>query len=153
MAARLGPPSSPGAWASASRRSALPVEISKTRITSPADAANILWPEMSALTKEEVRVMILDTRNRIIAIKLIYLGSLNSAVVRISEVFRPAIINNGAAVIMAHNHPSQDPSPSPEDLRITREVAAVGKQLGIDLLDHLIIAASGFVSIKERYPW
>jgi DNA repair protein RadC len=97
-----------------------------------------------------MRVILLDTRNRVLAVETVYKGSLNSAVVRISELFRGAIKANSAAIIMAHNHPSGDPSPSPEDVRLTRDAVQAGKLLGIDVLDHLIIGQGRWLSLKER---
>ncbi len=122
----------------------------RPQVKSPADAANLLSLDMGALEQEEMRVILLDTRNRVLAIETIYRGSLNAAVVRIGELFRAAIRANCAAVILAHNHPSGDPSPSPEDVRLTREAVAAGKLLGIEVLDHLIIGQGRYVSLKER---
>ena len=82
-------------------------------VRSPADAANMLMPEMGLLDQEELRVVLLDTRNRVIAIPTVYRGSLNSAAVRVGEVFKDAIRMNAASILVCHNHPSQDPSPSP----------------------------------------
>lgn len=119
-------------------------------IRAPADAANLLMPEMSLLEQEQLRVVLLDTRNRVLATPTIYTGSLNSAMVRVAEVFREAIRQNSAAIIVAHNHPSGDPSPSPEDVNLTREVISAGRLLDIEVLDHLIIGQQRFVSLKER---
>ncbi|MCO5183507.1 MAG: DNA repair protein RadC [Anaerolineae bacterium] len=119
-------------------------------VSTPADAANLLMSEMSLLEKEHLRVILLDTRNRVISMPTIYVGSLNSSVVRIAELFRPAIKQNAAAIIVAHNHPSGDPSPSPEDVRVTREISKAGKLLSIELLDHVIIGRNRFISLKER---
>ena len=133
------------------RRLQLPDGEAQPRITCPSDAAALLAPAMAALDQEELRVILLDTRNRVLGIPTIYKGSLNTSVVRVGEIFRPAIEAPAAAVILVHNHPSADPSPSPEDLQVTRQVIAAGKLLDIELLDHLIIAAGGrHVSLKER---
>lgn len=126
----------------------LPAE--KPRITSPADAANLLMSEMTLLEQEHLRVILLDTRNVVHRVVTIYIGSLNSAVVRVAELFRPAIKDNAAAIIMVHNHPSGDPSPSAEDIRVTREAVKAGRLLDIQLLDHLIIGRGRYVSLKER---
>jgi DNA repair protein RadC len=121
------------------------------RITSPADAASLLLPSMATLDQEELRVMLLDTRNRVLGTRTIYRGSLNSSVVRVAELFRPAIEAPAAAIIVCHNHPSSDPSPSPEDVHVTRQLVQAGKLLDIDVLDHLIVAAGGrYVSLRER---
>jgi len=119
-------------------------------ITSPADAANLLLGEMGLLEQESMRVILLDTRNRVQAIQTIYQGSLNTTMVRVSELFREAVRANCAAIIVAHNHPSGDPSPSPEDVAITKDIVAAGKLLSIDVLDHLVIGRQSFVSLKER---
>ena len=133
-----------------SRRLQLPPSGGRLRVSSPADAANLLMPEMGHLDQEELRVIVLDTRNNVLKIPTIYKGSLNTSVVRVAEVLRPAIELQGAAQIVAHNHPSQDPSPSPEDVRVTRQIVKAGKLLDIDVLDHLIISSSRYVSLKER---
>lgn len=133
-----------------SRRLQLPTATEKPRITSPADGANLLLPRLSHLQQEEMHVILLDTRNRVLDMQLIYRGSLNSSVVRIGEIFRVAIETPAAAIILAHNHPSGDPSPSPEDIAVTRKIAEAGHLLSIDLLDHLIIGNGRFTSLKER---
>ena len=119
-------------------------------VKSPADAANLLMLEMSAYEQEHMRVLLLDTRNRVLASPTIYIGNLNTAVVRIGELFREAVRQNCAAIIVAHNHPSGDPTPSPEDVRVTEQMVSAGKLLDIDVLDHLIIGQQRFVSLKER---
>lgn len=132
------------------RRLSIATPAEKVRIHSPADAAALVQYEMSLLEQEHLRVILLDTRNQVGRIETIYIGSLNSAVVRVGELFRPAIRYNAAAVILVHNHPSGDPSPSSEDVRVTREVVKAGKLLDIMVLDHLIIGRGRFVSLKER---
>ena len=124
----------------------------RPQITCPADAARILMPEMSMLEQEHLRVMLLDTRNRVISIVDLYKGSLNTSMVRVCEIFREAIRRNCAAVIMAHNHPSGDPSPSSEDATLSAECVQAGKLLDIEVLDHLVFGGigHGYVSMKER---
>ncbi|MCK4489060.1 MAG: hypothetical protein KAU23_02310, partial [Anaerolineales bacterium] len=119
-------------------------------IHSPEDAADLVQYEMSALTQEELRVIILNTRNHVIKIVTLYKGSLNSSQIRVGEIFRPAIRLNAAAIIVAHNHPSSDPSPSPDDICITRAIIKAGKLLDIQTLDHLIIGGNRFVSLNRR---
>lgn len=119
-------------------------------ITTPAQAAELLMPEMSHLEQEHLRLILLDSRNRVLSMPTLYIGSLNTSVIRIGEVFRAAIRENAAAVIAGHNHPSGDPSPSPEDVQITRQMVAAGRLLGISFLDHIICGRQGFVSLKER---
>ena len=119
-------------------------------ITSPADAANLLMPDMMYLEQEHLRLVLMDTRNRLLSTPTIYKGSLNTSVIRIGELFRAAIKENAAAFIVAHNHPSGDASPSPEDVRVTRKIVEAGKLLDIEVLDHVIIGHQRYVSLKER---
>ncbi|NKQ34155.1 MAG: DNA repair protein RadC [Chloroflexi bacterium] len=119
-------------------------------VTSPADGANLLLPRLRHLEQEELHVVLLDTRNRVLDIQAIYKGSLNSSMIRIGEIFRPAIEAPAAAIIIGHNHPSGDPSPSPEDISITRKIVEAGKLLDIAVLDHLVIGQGVYVSLKER---
>lgn len=122
----------------------------RPKITSPADAANLLMTEMAFLEQEHLRLVLLDTRNYAISMPTIYIGSLNTSVVRIGELFRAAVRANAAAMIVAHNHPSGDPSPSPEDINVTREMVKAGKLMSIEVLDHVIIGRMRYVSLKER---
>ncbi len=120
------------------------------QIHNPADIANLLMLEMGLLDHEQLRVVLLDTRNRVQEIVLLYKGSLNTAVVRVGEVFKEALRRNVASIVLVHNHPSTDPTPSPEDVRLTEKVVEAGKLLNIDVLDHLVICHNRFVSLKER---
>lgn len=122
----------------------------KPRVTSPGDAANLIMGEMSLLEKEHLKSILLDTRNHVLKIETIYIGSLNSASVRVGEVFRGAIKRMAAAMIIAHNHPSGDPAPSKEDVRVTQAIVKAGNLLDIPVLDHLIIGHNRFVSMKEK---
>jgi DNA repair protein RadC len=133
-----------------SRRLQAPETDDLPRVSSPGDAANLLMPRMKDLLQEELHVVLLNTRNRVLATQAIYRGSLNTSVVRINEVFRPAIEASAAAIIVAHNHPSGDESPSPEDISVTRQLVEAGKLLDIEVLDHLIIGNGRFASLKER---
>ena len=119
-------------------------------VSSPADAANLLMTEMAFLEQEHLRLVLLDTRNHVLATPTIYIGSLNTSVLRVGELFRAALKENAAALIVAHNHPSGDPAPSPEDVRVTGQIVSAGKLLDIDVLDHIIIGRQRFVSLKER---
>lgn len=122
----------------------------RPRVTSPGDAANLLMTEMMLLEQEQLRVMLLDTRNHVLDVHTVYQGSLNTSVVRVGELFRHAIKANAAAIIVTHNHPSGDPAPSPEDVHVTRQIVRAGKLLDIELLDHIIIGRQRYVSLKER---
>jgi DNA repair protein RadC len=119
-------------------------------ISSPADAAELLQLEMQGLSQETLKVVILDTRNKLLGIETVYKGSLNLSLVRVGELFRAAIQKNAASIILAHNHPSGDPTPSPEDVALTRSVVQAGKLLDIEVLDHLVIGSARFVSMKEK---
>jgi DNA repair protein RadC len=119
-------------------------------VRSPAEAANLLMPEMCNLEQEHTRAILLNTRNYVLSMPTIYIGSLNSTVIRVAELFRAGIRQNAASLIVAHNHPSGDPAPSPEDVAITRKMVEAGDLLGIELLDHIIIGRHAFVSLKDR---
>jgi len=120
------------------------------QIRSPGDAARVLMPALGYLEQEQFAVLYLDTRNRVMAQEMLYKGSLNTSLVRIAEVFRGAVRRNCAALIVAHNHPSGDPSPSSEDVALTRRLIEAGKLLEIDVLDHLVIGQNRYVSLRER---
>jgi DNA repair protein RadC len=117
-------------------------------IRRPADLAERLVPGMGLLEREELRVAVLNTKNTVTALCTVYAGSVAGTSVRVGEVFREAVRRNGAAVVVAHNHPSGDPTPSPEDLRITTELAEAGRLLDIALLDHLVIGRGRWVSLR-----
>ncbi len=119
-------------------------------ITSPADAAELVRYEMSVLEQEHLRVMLLDTRNHVLDTVEVYRGSVNSSQVRVAEVFRPAVRRGAPAIIVVHNHPSGDPTPSPDDVAVTRAFLQAGKLLDIEVLDHLVIGQGRYVSLKER---
>lgn len=132
------------------RRAMARSEEKRAQITSPADVANLLMSEMMHLEQEHLKVVILDTRNRVLETPTIYIGSLNTVVARTGELFKAAVRINAAAIIVVHNHPSGDPSPSPEDIEITRQLITAGKLLDIEVLDHIIIGHQRYVSLKER---
>jgi len=133
------------------RRSIVALPAARLRLKSPADAAGLLLADMGALEQEELRTIIVDSKNQVLKVHTVYKGSLNTAVLRIAEVFREAIRLNAAALIVAHNHPSGDPDPSAEDLHVTRQLVEAGKLLSIDVLDHLVIGHNGrWLSLKER---
>lgn len=119
-------------------------------VHSPADVASLLGSEMALLPQEEFWVLHLDTRNRVVRVQRLYRGSLNQATVRVAEVFRDAIRDNAAAIIVAHNHPSGDPTPSSQDIALTRALVEAGQLLDIPLLDHVIIGWGRWVSLKEQ---
>ena len=132
------------------RRLALEAPEERPEIHSPADAAALVQYEMSALEQEHLRVILLNTRNQVLDIVELYHGSLNASVVRVGEVFKPAVRRNAASIIVVHNHPSGDPTPSPEDVVVTKAIIEAGRLLDIELLDHLVIGQGRYVSLKER---
>jgi DNA repair protein RadC len=122
----------------------------RKQVKTPTDAAEVFMTDMGVLEQEEVRVMLLDRRNRVLAVQMVYRGSANAIGVRMAEIFKMAIRQNAQSIIVAHNHPSGDATPSGEDVQMTRSLIQSGKLLDIDVLDHLVIAQRSFVSMKER---
>lgn len=123
-----------------------------------AQDAYLLLTDMADLEQETLRVLLLDTRGRVLTIHTLYMGNVNTTLVRPGEIFREAIRRNAVSLIVAHNHPSGDPTPSAEDLAITRDLIAAGRLLGIEVLDHLIIGQGRYVSLREQggifpRPW
>jgi DNA repair protein RadC len=118
------------------------------RVRTPADVAERLVPEMRHLDREELLVCLLNTRNVVLGRSTVYVGNLAGSPVRVGEVYREAVRRQAAAVIVAHNHPSGDPSPSGDDLRITADLADAGRLLDIELLDHLVIGHDRWVSLR-----
>jgi DNA repair protein RadC len=119
-------------------------------VRGPRDVGERLVPQMGYLEREELRVVLLNTRNTVLRVVTVYQGNVSSSLVRIAELFRDAIRLNASGLILVHNHPSGDPTPSPDDMRLTAETLAAGRLLDIGLLDHLIVAGSGFVSLRDR---
>lgn len=120
-------------------------------ISTPQDAANLVTGEMGTLDQEHLRVILLNTRNEVLSTHEVYVGNANSAMVRPAEIFRPAIRNNAASLIVVHNHPSGNLAPSDDDIAITKSLMASGKMLGIEVLDHLIVGSgSRYVSMNEN---
>jgi len=124
----------------------------KVVITSPQDVADQVQYKMARLEQEELWVLLLDSRNHHLETEQLYRGSLNSSSVRPAEIFKAGIRQNAAALIIVHNHPSGDPSPSPEDIQLTRMLIEVGQTLELPLLDHIIVGEQGIASIKSLHP-
>lgn len=122
----------------------------RPQVTSPADAANLLMAEMAPLEQEHLRTLLLDTKHRVLASPTVYVGNVNTTVIRVGDLFREAIRLNCVAIIVAHNHPSGDPTPSPDDVKVTEQIVQAGKLLDIEVLDHLVIGQQRYVSLKER---
>lgn len=119
-------------------------------ITGPADAVSLVKDFIEDLDREQLIVCYLDTKNQPTIIETVSIGSLNSSLVHPMEVFKTAILGNSASIIIFHNHPSGDPSPSKEDLNITEQIKESGEMLGINLIDHIIIGSGSYTSIKGK---
>ncbi len=119
-------------------------------IRSPTDLADRLVLQMGRLEREELRVVLLNTRNAVLAAPTIYQGNVSTALVRIGELFRDAVRQHAAGIVLVHNHPSGDPTPSPDDLHLTAESVAAGQLLDVAVLDHLIVGHDGYVSLRDR---
>lgn len=132
------------------RRSVSADPLTRPVINSPADVADMVMEEMRNLDREHFRIMLLNTKNNVLGISQVSVGSLNSSIVHPRECFKEAIRRNANTIILLHNHPSGDPTPSREDLDITRRLAEGGKILGIEVLDHVIIGDKKYVSLKEQ---
>ena len=131
-------------------RLSLFAEEARPAIGSPLDVSNLLMPELRYLKKETLKSLLLNTKNRVLAIKTVSIGDLSSSIVHPREVFKDAIVASAASIIIAHNHPSGDPAPSAEDVSVTKRLMQAGEILGIDLLDHIILGDGVFASLKER---
>jgi DNA repair protein RadC len=119
-------------------------------IRSPSDVADRLVLQMGRLEREELRVVLLNTKNVVLRVVTVYQGNVSASLVRIGELFRDAVRLNASGVILCHNHPSGDPTPSPDDLHLTAEALAAGRLLDVDVLDHLVIGHDAFVSLRDR---
>ncbi len=135
------------------RRLALVQVDTRYKISTPAEAANLVMLEMAYLDSEQMRILVLDSRGQLVEKVSLYQGTANSSVLRAAEVFRPAILRNCPALILCHNHPSGDPTPSPEDIKATRQLVEAGRILDIELVDHIVIGHQRFVSLKEHLKW
>jgi DNA repair protein RadC len=122
----------------------------RPQIRSPQDVATMMQVKLGMLDQEHLCVVLLNTKNRVVDTKVVYKGSLNTSMIRVAEVFRDAIRENCASIIVVHNHPSGDPTPSPEDVRVTRELIQAGKLLDIEVLDHLVIGRHRHVSLRQQ---
>jgi DNA repair protein RadC len=119
-------------------------------VRTPADLADRLVLQMGHLVREELRVVLLNTRNVVLRVGTVYVGNVSTSLVRVGELFRDAVRLDAAAVILVHNHPSGDPTPSPDDLHLTAEVLAAGRLLDVEVLDHLVIGHDAWVSLRDR---
>ncbi len=119
-------------------------------VKSPQDVANLLMEDMRYLKKEHMKLVLLNVKCNLISVEEISIGSLNASIVHPREVFNPAIKKSSASIIMVHNHPSGDPTPSSEDIAITARISEAGKLIGIELVDHIIIGDGKYTSMKEK---
>ncbi len=131
------------------RRLAVTMPGDRPQIKSPEDVMRLIGIEMAALPQEQLRVLLLDTKNMVAHIQTIYQGTVNASLVRVSEALRPAVTRNCPSIIITHNHPSGDPTPSQEDKRITEQIYHAAKLLDIALLDHIIIGQGRCLSMRE----
>ena len=132
------------------RRSVAAGQGLRWSVRAPRDVADRLNVEMAPLEREELRVLLLNTKNCVLRQSTVYVGNVSAAVVRVAELFRDAVRSHAAGVILVHNHPSGDPEPSPDDLHLTAEAIAAGRLLDVAVLDHVILARDGYVSLRDR---
>ena len=132
------------------RRTLVDSGVGRWTVRAPRDVADRLSPLLAGLEREELHVLLLNTKNVVLRQSLVYRGNVSAAVVRIGELFRDAVRMHAAGLIVVHNHPSGDPEPSPDDIALTAEAVAAGRLLDVPVLDHVVIASSGFVSLRDR---
>ena len=133
-----------------SRRVASLMPEDRPVIRSPRDVHNLLGAELAQETQERLSVLLLNTKGEVVAVRDIYRGTVNESVVRVAEVLRPAVRENCPTIVMVHNHPSGDPTPSPQDILVTRNVRQSAEMMDITLADHVVIGSQGYVSLKEK---
>lgn len=119
-------------------------------IRSPQDVYSHLGVELAALEREELRILLLNTKNVVLRVVTAYQGNVSASLVRVGELFREAVRDNVTGVVLVHNHPSGDATPSPDDLHLTAEALAAGRLLDIDVLDHVVIASGGYTSLRDQ---
>ncbi len=119
-------------------------------VRSPEDVSTLVMEEMRYLDREQFRIVLLDAKNHVLGVRIVSVGSLSSSIVHPREIFKEAIARSSAAIILVHNHPSGDPTPSQEDLEVTRRLVEAGRLLGIEVLDHIVVGDNRYVSFKEK---
>ena len=132
------------------RRAVTYPDAMPTQISCAADAANVMIPLMDSLDQEELWVLTLNTKNRVMGKHHLYRGTVDSTNVRVAEVLRPAVLANAPAIVMVHNHPSGDVTPSAEDVQVTADIMAAGHLLRVKVLDHIVVSGNRYSSMKER---
>lgn len=133
-----------------SRRLVVAERVERAQVRSPTDAARLIMAAIGHHDQEHLVTLLLDTKNRVIKLHTVYIGTLNSSNVRIGEVFKEAVRVNAASMIVGHNHPSSDVTPSPEDVLVTRQIVEAGKLMDIQVLDHVVCSVTGYTSMRER---
>lgn len=119
-------------------------------VRAPQDVYAHMGVELAALEREELRILLLNTKNLVLRVVTVYTGNVSASLVRVGELFREAVRDNVTSVLLVHNHPSGDPTPSPDDLHLTAEALAAGRLLDIDVLDHVVVASGGYTSLRDR---
>ena len=119
-------------------------------VRSPRDVSALVMEEMRFLDREQFRIVLLDAKNHVLGVRTVSVGSLSSSIVHPREIFKEAIARSSAAIILVHNHPSGDPTPSREDVEVTRRLVDAGRLLGIEVLDHVVVGDNEYVSFKEK---
>ncbi len=132
------------------RRSMADWPVGRWTIRSPRDVADRLLPEMGRLEREELRVLSLNAKNVVQRVSHVYVGNVSASLVRVGELFRDAVRLDASGVVLVHNHPSGDPTPSPDDLHLTAEAIAAGRLLDVDVLDHVVIGHDAWISLRDR---
>ena len=132
------------------RRSVADWPVGRWTIRSPRDVADRLMVDMGRLEREELRVLALNAKNVVQRESRVYVGNVSASLVRVGELFRDAVRLDASGVVLVHNHPSGDPTPSPDDLHLTAEAIAAGRLLDVDVLDHLVIGHDAWVSLRDR---
>ena len=132
------------------RRAASLLPDDRATIRTPADIHNLLGAEMAVASQEKLKVVLLNAKAEVISVQEVYQGTVDSTQLRVAEVLRPAVRENCPEIIIVHNHPSGDPTPSPEDFLITRNIKQSAEMMDIRFNDHIIIGSRGFVSMRER---
>ncbi len=124
--------------------------VSRSLVRSPQDVTGLVMEEMRYLDREQFRIVLLDAKNHVLGVRVVSVGSLSSSIVHPREIFKEAIARSSAAIILVHNHPSGDPTPSQEDVEVTRRLEEAGRLLGIEVLDHIVVGDNRYVSFRER---
>ena len=135
------------------RRAASLLPDDRATIRTPADIHNLLGAEMAVASQEKLKVVLLNAKAEVISVQEVYQGTVDSTQLRVAEVLRPAVRENCPEIIIVHNHPSGDPTPSPDDILITRNIKQCAEMMDIRFNDHVIIGSRGFVSMRERMGW